>query len=284
MESITMSYKTTLMHCNDPRRLARLLAPTIVLADKFHSHVIGLSVVPPISVVTTGVIGASPIIFDAHCNQYRQENSAMRRQFDEATAPRSFSSEWRDEDAGSFPVIEVILEHARAADLVVASQTDRAWPGSERLDVAHLIAVESGRPVLIVPNASRLNRIGTRILLAWNGSREAARAAFDALPILKQAEATTIVQIEPETDEESEQSLGLHICDALLRHGVKCDETKRVTSQGGVGPTLITQAETLGADLLVMGCYGHSRLREFIFGGATRYLLEKMNLPVLMSH
>ena len=279
-----MSYKTILMHCNDQRRLARLLAPTITLADRFQSHVIGLSVVPPISVITTGVIGAPPIVIDAHCERYRQENSAMRRQFEEATAARSFSAEWRDADAGSFPVVRVVLEHARAADLVVASQTDREWPASESLDVADLVAVESGRPVLLIPNTSQLTHIGTRILVAWSGSREAARAAFDALPILKHAEVTTVVWIDPRTDGESQQNPGQDICEALLRHGVRCDKTKCTTSQGGVGPTLIAQAETLGADLLVMGCYGHSRLREFIFGGATRYLLEKMNLPVLMSH
>jgi nucleotide-binding universal stress UspA family protein len=279
-----MSYKTILMHCNDQRRLARLLAPTIALADRFQSHVIGLSVVPPMSVITTGVVGAPPMVIDAHCERYRQENIVMRREFEEATAGRSFSAEWRDVDAGSFPAVRVVLEHAHAADLVVANQTDREWSASESLDVADLVAVGSGRPVLLVPNTSQLTRVGTRILLAWNGSREAARAAFDALPILKHAEVTTVVWIEPQADGESQQHPGQDICEALLRHGVRCGKIKHATSQGGVGPTLMAEVETLGADLLVMGCYGHSRLREFIFGGATRYLLDKMCVPVLMSH
>jgi nucleotide-binding universal stress UspA family protein len=279
-----MSYKTILMHCNDQRRLPRLLAPTIACADRFQSHVTGLSVVPPISVITTGVIGATPIIVDAHCERYRQENSAMRRQFKEATAGRSFSTEWRDAEAGSFPVVDVVLEHARAADLVVASQTDHEWPASVWLDVADLVAVESGRPVLLIPNTSQLTHVGTRVLVAWNGSREAARAVFDALPILKHAEATKVVWIEPEIDVDPQQALGQDICEALLRHGVRCEKTRRTVLQDGVGPTLMAQAETFGADLLVMGCYGHSRLREFVFGGATRYLLNNMRMPVLMSH
>jgi nucleotide-binding universal stress UspA family protein len=279
-----MSYKTILLHCNDPRRLPRLLAPVTAFADRFQAHVIGLSVVPPLSVITTGVIGAPPIIVEAHCERYRQENAAMRRQFQEATGAGSFSAEWRDAEAGSFPVVEVVLEHARAVDLVLASQTDREWPASEWLDVADLVTIESGRPVLLIPNASQLSQVGTRVLLAWDGSREAARAAFDALPILKHAEAIKVIWIDAQFDGEPEQAMGQDICKALLRHGVRCDASKRATQQGGVGPTLLAEAETFAADLLVMGCYGHSRLREFVFGGATRHVLQHMGLPVLMSH
>ena len=283
-ESPAMSYKSILMHCNDERRLSRLLAPTLAFAGRFRAHVIGLSVVPPLSVITTGVIGAPPIIVEAHCERYRQENAAMRRQFSEATAAGPFSAEWRDAEAGSFPVVEVVLEHARAADLVVASQTDHEWQESGWLDVADLVTIESGRPVLLIPNSSPSTHVGTRVLLAWDGSREAARAAFDALPILMHAEVTKVVWINAQLDGEPEHAPGQDICKALLRHGVRCDESKRVTQQGGVGPTLLAEAETFAADLLVMGCYGHSRLREFVFGGATRHVLQHMGLPVLMSH
>ena len=279
-----MSYKTILMHCNDQRRLPRLLAPTIAFADRFQSHVIGLSVVPPISVITTGVIGAPPIIVDAHREQYRQENFIMERQFREATGARSFSAEWREADAGSLSVVDVVREHARAADLVIASQTDRQWAASAWLDVADLVVVGSGRPVLLIPNAPQVTRVGTRVLVAWNGSREAARAVFDALPFLKHADAARVVWIDQQTDGEPDKPLGQDICETLLRHNVTCDKAMRVILQGEVGATLMAQAETFAADLLVMGCYGHSRLREFVFGGATRHVLENMNVPVLMSH
>ena len=161
------------------------------------------------------------------------------------------------------------------------SQTDDNWAASEWLDGADRVAVESGRPTLIISNAAARNRIGSRVLVAWHGKPEAARAVFDALPILKQAAATKVVWIDQETDEPER---GQDICEALVRHGVKCGKTERVTSQVGVGPTLMAQAEEFDADLLVMGCYGHSRLREFVFGGATRYALDKMGIPVLMSH
>jgi nucleotide-binding universal stress UspA family protein len=279
-----MSYKTILMHCNDQRRLSRLLAPAIAFADRFQSHLIGLSVVPPVSVITTGVIGAPPIIVDAHCERYRQESSAMRRQFREATAARSFSAEWRDADAGSFPVVEVVLEHARAADLVVASQTDRAWPASEWLDVADFVTWKAAVRCCSFQMRRRRPMSAPACWWAWDGSREAARAVFDALPILKHAEATKVVWVDPQDDGQPEQAIGQDICKALLRHGVRCEESQRATLQNGVGGTLLAQVETFAADLLVMGCYGHSRLREFVFGGATRYILKHMGVAVLMSH
>jgi nucleotide-binding universal stress UspA family protein len=279
-----MSYKTILMHCNDARRITRLLSATTALADRFQAHLIGLSVVPPVSVVTAGALEGPPIIIDAHCELYRQQNPGMRQQFQEATAGQSCSAEWRDAEAGPFGVVDVVLDQGRAADLIVVSQTDREWPASEWLDVADRVAVESGRPVLIVPNAPPRNRVGSRVLVAWNGRREAARAAFDALPLLKRATASKVVWIDPQSDGDAEQTPGQDICQALQRHGVHCGMTERVAPQADVGRTLMAQAEAFDADLLVMGCYGHSRLREFVFGGATRYALEKMAIPVLMSH
>ena len=94
----------------------------------------------------------------------------------------------------------------------------------------------------------------------------------------------SILMVDPQADGDTEHERSRDICEALIRHGVKCHKTERVTSHAEVGPTLMAQAEAFDADVLVMGCYGHSRLREFVFGGATRYALEKMAIPVLMSH
>jgi nucleotide-binding universal stress UspA family protein len=277
-----MTYKTILIHCNSTDRMGALLAPTLTLASAFRSHIVGLSVVPPVTVVATGAIEAPPLIVDAHCDLYRQEVPAMRRQFEEATIDRPVTSEWRDLDADAFGVLDVVLEHGRSADLIVASQTDDDWPASQWLDVADHVAVESGRPVLIIPNDHASALVGGRVLVAWNGRREAARAAFDALPILKQATAVKVVTIA-ETDEPSQQP-GADVCTALARHGVKAGKTEHIVASTGAGPALAAEANGFGADLVVMGCYGHSRLREFVFGGATRHFLRKMHVPVLMSH
>jgi nucleotide-binding universal stress UspA family protein len=278
-----MTYKTILVHFNDTRRMRGLLAPSVALASAFEAHVIGLSVVPPVVVAAIGAIEAPPVVIDAQCELYRQNVPAMKRQFEEAMVGGAVTSEWRDVDAGPFGVADVVLENGRAADLIVANQTDSDWPAGEWLDVADRLAVESGRPVLIIPNNRPSAQIGDRVLLGWTNRREAARAIFDALPILKRAKAVKVVTIVE--DGEEAPALGTtDVCTALVRHGVKANRTERIVSSTGVGSALAAEAANFDADLVVMGCYGHSRLREFVLGGATRHFLRKMHVPVLMSH
>jgi nucleotide-binding universal stress UspA family protein len=280
-----VSYKTILVHCNDRRRIDSLLAPAVSLADRFESHVLGLSVVPPVVIVPADPALGPPMVVDGHCELYRAENPAMRAAFESATRGRSFVAEWRDDDAGGFGVADCVLPYAHAADLVVASQTDREWPGSEWLDIADRLAMESGRPVLIVPNAGAYEGIGERVLVAWNGWRESARAVFDALPILRGANEVKVVWVSPESERKRELGVPApDICTALVRHGVKCNATEQSAPHGSVGETLVATAKEMSADLLVMGCYGHARIREFVFGGASRHVLAHMPVPILMSH
>lgn len=279
-----MSYKTVLMHCNDGHRIERLLAATVTVAEKFQAHLLALSVTPPMAVVAVGP-ETPPMVIDAHCELYRAENPAMQSAFEAATRGRAFTSDWREEEADAFGVAERVLEYARAADLVVASQTDPDWPGSERLDVADRLAIESGRPVLIVPNSGVHSRIGEKVLVAWNARREAVRAVFDALPLLQRAQEVRVVWVNPQSERELARDVpAADICVALARHGVKCQATEQVAPRAGVGETLLTCAKDFEADLVVMGCYGHTRLREFVFGGASRHVLTHMSVPVLMSH
>jgi nucleotide-binding universal stress UspA family protein len=280
-----MSYKTILMHCNSKHRIEPLLAATVTLAERYQAHLLGLSVVPPVAIISTGPPDGPPMVIDVHCQLYRSENPAMKSAFEAATQGRALTSEWRAEEAGVVGVAVRVLQHARAADLVVASQTDPQWPGSERLDVADRLAIESGRPVLIIPNTGVHNRIGEKVLVAWNGRREAVRAVFDALPLLQGAKDVGVVWVNPQSERERAQDVpAADICVALARHGVKCQATEQVAPHASVGETLLACAKDFEADLLVMGCYGHTRLREFVFGGASRHVLAHMSVPVLMSH
>jgi nucleotide-binding universal stress UspA family protein len=277
-----MTYKTILVHCNDMRRIKAALAPALQIATTFQSHIIGLSVAPPVLVVSTGALEAPPIIIDEHCEQYRQNVVPMQQQFEAAMADRAVTFEWRHLEANAFGVADVILEHGRTADLIVALQADPDWPLSDWLDVADSVALESGRPALVIPNRRLSDRIGSRVLVAWNGRREAARAVFDALPLMQGASAVRVVTIN-EGDKDKEWP-GTDICRNLVRHGVRAGTTEKISAPAGAGPGLIAEADAFEADLIVMGCYGHSRLREFVLGGASRHVLQKMRVPVLMSH
>src|SRR5262249_44560338 len=122
--------------------------------------------------------------------------------------------------------------------------------------------------------------VGERVLVAWAHSREATRAVHDALPLLKLAKSVTVMEVNPEPDHLGGADIALH----LTRHGVKAEVASTTSGDINNGDAILSRAADLTADLLVMGGYGHSRLREFAFGGVTRHILEHMTLPVLMSH
>jgi len=193
-----------------------------------------------------------------------------REMFDHATGLRRLSAEWREipEGADADPAL-----HARYADLAIFGQLDpeRAETEPTRQRPEH-VAIASGRPVLIVPYAGRFDNVGRRVLIAWSATREAARAVADAM-------------VDPREGVGGHGELpGADIALHLARHGVKAQIERTVSAGLPVGEVLLSRLADLGADLLVMGAYGHSRAREVLFGGATRSVLRSMTVPVLMSH
>jgi nucleotide-binding universal stress UspA family protein len=286
-----MTYKTILVHLNDERRLPGLLAAATAVATRHRAHVIGLSVIPPVIIPPTSDIAiAIPAMIEAHREAYRLQETKMKAAFEritgEAVSPGAFTAEWRSLDAyhlGS--AIQMIMPVARASDLVMVSQADPNWETTVMLDFPDMLATDSGRPVLVIPNTPHAPFAAKRILVAWNGRREATRAVFDALPLLKQADEVKVIWIDPRDESDTAGDLpAADMCAALSRHGVKCEETASVSPKHSVGETLLFEATKYGWDMLVMGCYGHSRMREFILGGVSRHVLGGMTIPVLMSH
>jgi nucleotide-binding universal stress UspA family protein len=279
-----MSIKTILLHFNDVRRTEGLLAAAVQLARSQSAHLIGLSVMPPYVVVPAGDGAGVSITVDEHRAAYRVDAHRMQEQFRAATSDLPLPAEWREDDAGFSSVSTTVLAHARAADLVMAATADPSWGSSWMLeDPVHLV-MDSGRPVLIVPTGTRAQVPPQRVTIAYDGRREAARALFDALPLLSGARDVSVVWLDAERGAPGADVPAAAICAALSRHGIKATAVCVPASGGDVGATLLRQAKQDGADLLVMGCYGHSRLREMVLGGASRHVLAHMQLPVLMSH
>lgn len=176
---------------------------------------------------------------------------------------------------------DVFGRYARLFDLSVVTQPEPDILGAEEL-VVEGVLFESGRPTLVVPYAQAKPLSLERVLIAWDGSRPAARAAGDALPFLLKAKSIEVVMVAGDRTKEGVLP-GAEFGQHLARHGLTV-EVKRLTNAGGIGETLLSHAADIGADFLVMGGYGHSRLREFILGGATRGIIESMTIPTLMSH
>ncbi len=191
-------------------------------------------------------------------------------------------------ESGSIDRLPTLLGRgARTADLVVVGQPDPQAGGTDQALLAEAAFMDSGRPALVVPHAG--SRAATmpprRAIVAWDGSREAARAAHDALPLLRLAEEAIVLIVDArDLGARVGQQPGADVAAHLARHEVGA-RVKRVTGGGaGIGELLLAQAGEEGADLLVMGGYGHSRLREMLVGGVTRHVLEHATVPVLFAH
>lgn len=173
---------------------------------------------------------------------------------------------------------ERITRLARYHDLTIVEQAGRERPDLARL--VETVLFGSGRPVLIIPYIQRAPFSLRSVIVAWNGSASAARAIAAATPLMERASSIEIVTVDGrEDDREGAERLA----EMLAARGLAA-RAKALTGAGGVGETILSRASDIGADLVVMGGYGHSRLREFILGGATRDMLATMTVPVLMAH
>ena len=176
-----------------------------------------------------------------------------------------------------------VTRRAHSADLILLGQ--RIPDHSSGLYRPEDVVLSCSRPVLVAPHAGRRpDRIGENVLVAWNGSREAGRAVQDALPLMSTSSAVTVLLVDPEEDADIE--LAEDLVAHLGRHGLhaKTQVIRRDLVTLAVSDTILTQVAELDADLLVMGAYSHSRLREIVLGGVTRDILRDMNVPVLMAH
>ena len=277
-----MSYKTVLVHLNDNRRAEALLEPAIQLATRYNSHLLGLHVyasmpAPPVP------MGYASSVLGSVVAQERKRGQDIAETFARMTATGGFVPEWHLLKVPHVDLAPVVMGHSRAADLIIAGQTDPDWDLSPLLDFPERLALESGRPVLVIPYAGRYSRIGRNVVVAWKAGRESARAVFDALPLLQGAENVHILEITGR-GEDGTLSPDTSIAASLARHGVKPTVHASVAPDISVGNEILSRLADLDADLLVMGAYGHSRMRELVFGGVTRHIARHMTVPTLFSH
>jgi len=219
-------------------------------------------------------------VIDAHQTQLKGIEADYRAQFDDTVRRHGIrpESEWRSSPNSSSDV----GINAHYADLVVVARPEPAGPTASPPGLAESLVLTSGRPIIVFPPRGTVSRV-RRILVGWNANRESIRAVADALPLLARAEAVEVLVVDPERHPGHGPEAGADIARHLARHGAQVG-VRRLSSGGkDVGHLLLSQADAFGADLLVMGAYGHSQLTEWVFGGVTRTVLYEAGLPVLMS-
>lgn len=217
-------------------------------------------------------------------SQARAKAALIEATFREALRRDGASGDWEFE-AG--PLIAAVSHRVHAADLVVFGQADPDNPPPEAArTLLEDVLMTAGRPLLIIPYAGRFDTVGDTTLVGWTPTRECARAVHDALLLLPAAAKVTVLTVETGRSPGAERALPTaEIANHLARHGLDVSAARTVVSDGlSPADALLDYASDIGADLLVVGGYGHSRTREVIMGGVTRDLLRHMTLPVLMSH
>jgi nucleotide-binding universal stress UspA family protein len=218
-------------------------------------------------------------VIEGHQAQLQGIEADYRAQFEGIVRRHGIQSEWR-----SLPYLSSeVGVHAYYADLVVIARPESAGQTAGPPGLAESLVLSSGRPIIAFPPCGTVSRV-RRILVGWNATRESIRAVADALPVLVKTEAVEVLVADHQRHPEGHgQEPGADIARHLARHGAQV-EVQRVSSPGeDVGRLLLSQAATFRADLLVMGAYGHTHLREWMFGSVTRTVLYEAGLPVLMS-
>jgi nucleotide-binding universal stress UspA family protein len=253
------------------------------LTQEHGAHLTGAFVWPPLSNEGSAAYvrgrAMQELIASYDAEVSRQEKN-LRDSFERAASRSGLQAEWR---SVRHLVAEDMVVHARYADLAIVGRPESAGRDAIPLDLPQTLVLASGRPVLLLPPEPPPSA-GHRVLVGWNAGREATRAVADALPFLASAEAVELLVVDHERHPADHgEEPGADIARHLARHGVRVDVRRMASGGEDVGRLIFSRATAFGADLVVMGAYGHSRLTELVFGGVTRTALHEAKLPVLMS-
>lgn len=277
-----MSYKTIVVHCDTAKAVDKRLDVAADLATRFGSTLVAVHARAPFEVPSIDVsVDPTPFI-QAYEKSSKADQESAHAAFDKALKGKHLPAEWRPMDGFAE---EVLATNARYADLLVVGQSNEDEITPTPGDLPESIAISTGRPVLVVPHAGTPRRPGKTVMLCWNASRESALAATEALPFLQAAEKVIILIVDPhESANGHGEEPGADVATWLARHGVKATVQREVAADVDVGNVILSRAADYDVDLIVMGVYGHSRVREWMLGGASRTMLASMTVPVLMAH
>lgn len=278
-----MTYKTLLMHVDGAPSFDERFEVAARLAKRHDAHLVGLAPTGIAMLPVGDYMGGSAALMTQVQAQLDESANAAAKRFESLCQSHGVAS--HEVRLVKDSAVEAMLVHARYADLIVLSQ---AGDGGDMNTVGtgfiEQVLLGAGRPVLLIPSVGKVNTLGERIVLAWDASREAARAATDAMPLLVAASNVEVAVVNAGKSRGAHgQEPGADFALFLARHGARA-EVRHLVSSIDVANTLLSHLVDSGADMLVMGGYGHSRVREWVLGGVTRTILGTMTAPVLMAH
>lgn len=281
-----MAYKSLLTVAASAEGLMAPVTAAAQIAIRADAHLEALALGVDRTQVGYSYVGSGAVIIAAAMDRADEDARIAEKALNAALAAQSpglrVSVETAVTQLGA--LTDVVAARARYADLVVLPRPYGKGRGVEDEAVIEAALFDGMAPVLLVPESGMASADPRRIVVAWNQSREALVAARRAMPFLKRAEAVSIVVIDPPAHGAERSDPGGMLCQYLVRHGVRAEVTVLARTLPRVSDVLARHLRDVNADLLVMGAYGHSRLREAILGGATRDMLEAAEVPVFLAH
>jgi nucleotide-binding universal stress UspA family protein len=276
-----MTWKSLLVHVDDAPSCRSRVDVACRLARDFDAGLVGAYLVPGTTMTPSGAALLPLDVATGRLDEYSEAQHDAQAAFENtARAAGVRDVAWR---APAGPLVDAAILAARCADLVVVSQRDPTTRTADNL--ASQVVLGCGRPVLVVPYIGAPVDFGDRVLVAWDGGREAARAVGDAMPLLERARSVKVIAVDSDNDDDVDERLSVARLSAwLAAHGIAADIDRQESGDVRIGDWLLSRVADLSANLVVMGGYGHARLRELVLGGVTRTMLRSMTVPVLMSH
>ncbi|RMD63658.1 MAG: universal stress protein [Alphaproteobacteria bacterium] len=278
-----MPYKNLLVHIDDSKSNAKRLEAAFSLALTHDAHLTGLYVAPDPELPSNLRAEVPPELLRTMWEHVEERVANAKERFLKEMEKAGVRSEVRALHCPASRMPEVVTLHGRYTDLVILGQPEPDSNGDVDPDAVEDVVLSVGRPALVIPYIGAGETLGERIVVAWDGGREAARAVNDAIPLLERAKHVVVLVIDPHKGGHGEEP-GADIALHLARHGIEVEAEHIGAGDLSVADALLSRLTDREADLLVMGAYGHSRLREWVLGGTTRQIFKQMTVPVLMSH
>ena len=275
-----MSIKSILVHVDNSSRSRACLDATLSLIDMSDAHVTGIANRMAAYIPAYAAAQIPPEAFTVFDQEQDRMLKVARQEFEEAltTVAKLNRSSW---EVGEGELATTISSRARFHDLVILRQEIDDNDAGVYEGVPDEVILTAGRPVLVIPYIDYGDTLGKSILIGWSNTRESARAVKDAMPFLKRADKVSIFSANPK---EGEDVPGAELARYLSEHGIKAEVSRTSSNDMDVGDLLLNDVADNGHDMIVMGGYGHRRIRQMILGGVTNHLLKHMTVPVLFSH
>ncbi len=273
--------KNILLHLDLSKQCPLRVQTAIGLAKKHNAHLTALYVVTHPEIPPFVQAGISAEIIEAQISSAIENGQSILDNFEKSASAEEIEFETRLVEGA---MVDTLIDQGRYFDLLVVGQYD---PEDDSLfaidDMPDRLIMSAGRPVLVVPYAGKFPVIGNKVIVAWDASRQATRAVNDSMAVLEEARQVDVLSVNP-ADNGLGDAPGADICLHLARHGINATSQHITTTDINAADMLLSRAADSGADLVVMGAYGHARWREIALGGFTRHMLAHMTVPVLMSN